>query len=52
VTIGSGASKIGTESTTELEEVMMIEKTWMQPYLVYMMDKILPEDTIEAHRII
>jgi hypothetical protein len=52
VTIGSGASKIGTESTAELEEVMMIEKTWMQPYLVYMMDKILPEDTIEAHRII
>jgi hypothetical protein len=24
-----GASKIGTKSTTELEEVMMIEETWM-----------------------
>jgi hypothetical protein len=52
VTIGSGASKTGTESTAEPEEVMMIEETWMQPYLVYMMDKILPEDTIEARRII
>jgi ribonuclease HI len=28
---GSRASKIGTESTAEPEEVMMIEETWMQP---------------------
>jgi ribonuclease HI len=28
---GSGASKVATESTTELEEVMMVEVTWMQP---------------------
>jgi hypothetical protein len=49
---GSRASKIGTESTVELEEVMMIEQTWMQPYLAYMMNKTLPEDTVEARRII
>jgi hypothetical protein len=49
---GSGASKSGTESTAEPEEVMMIEETWMQPYLEYMMNKTLPENTVEAHRII
>jgi hypothetical protein len=49
---GSGASKTGTKSTTELEEVMMIEETWMQPYLAYMMNKTLPKDTVEARRII
>jgi hypothetical protein len=31
---------------------MMTEETWMQPYLAYMMNKTLPEDTIEARRII
>jgi hypothetical protein len=52
VTAGSGASKIGVESTAEPEEVMMIEETWMQPYLAYMMNKTLPEDTVEARRIV
>jgi hypothetical protein len=51
-TAGLGASKSGTESMTEPEEVMMIEETWMQPYLAYMMNKTLPKDLIEAHRII
>jgi hypothetical protein len=46
---GSGAGKI---SIAEPEEVMMIEETWMQPYLAYMINKILPEDTVEAKRII
>jgi hypothetical protein len=36
----------------EPEEVMMIEETWMQPYLAYMMNKTLPEDAMEARRII
>jgi hypothetical protein len=31
---------------------MMIEETWMQPYLAYMINKTLPEDTVEAKRII
>jgi hypothetical protein len=51
-TAGSGASKSGTESTTKPEDVMMIEETWMQPYLAYMMNKIQPEDAIKARRII
>jgi hypothetical protein len=50
--VGSGASKSGMESTAEPEEVMMIEETWMQPYLAYMIKKTLPKDTIEARRTI
>jgi hypothetical protein len=47
--VGSGAGKA---SIAETEEVMMIEETWMQPYLAYMINKMLPEDTVEAKRII
>jgi hypothetical protein len=46
---GSGAGKT---STTEPEEIMMIEETWMQPYLAYMINKTLPEDAVQAKRII
>jgi hypothetical protein len=46
---GSGAEKA---SIAEIEEVMMIEETWMQPYLAYMINKTLPEDTVEARWII
>jgi hypothetical protein len=46
---GSGAEKT---SATEPEEVMMIEETWMHPYLAYMINKTLPEDMVEAKRII
>jgi ribonuclease HI len=38
---GSGA---GNSGTAEPEEVMMIEETWMQPYLAYMVNKTLPKD--------
>jgi ribonuclease HI len=51
-TTGSGAGKPGIGSTTKPEEVMMIEETWMQPYLAYMINKALPKDTMEAKRII
>jgi transposase InsO family protein len=51
-TTGSGAGKPGQESTAEPEEVKMIEETWMQPYLAHMINKTLPEDTVEAKRII
>jgi hypothetical protein len=51
-TVGSGASKTKVESTTEPEEVMMVEVTWMQPYLAYMVNKTLPEDVVEARRIV
>jgi ribonuclease HI len=51
-TTGSGAGKPGTGSIIEPEEVMMIEETWMQPYLAYMINKTLPKYTVEAKRII
>jgi hypothetical protein len=47
-TTGSGAGKT---SAVEPEEVKMIEETWMQPYLAYMINKTLPKDTVEAKRI-
>jgi hypothetical protein len=31
---------------------MMIEETWMQPYLAYMVNKTLPEDIVQAKMII
>jgi hypothetical protein len=52
VTSRSGDSKSGTENTREPEEVMIVEVTWMQPYLAYMMNKTLPEDAVKARRII
>jgi hypothetical protein len=52
ITAGSGASKTAAESMTDPEEVMMVEVTWMQPYLAYMINKTLPEDVVEARRIV
>jgi hypothetical protein len=46
---GSGA---GNSRTAKPEEVMMIEESWMQPYLAYMINKTLPEDIVQAKRII
>jgi hypothetical protein len=46
---GSGA---GNSGTAEPEEVMMIEETWMQPYLAYMANKTLPEHIVQVKRII
>jgi hypothetical protein len=37
---------------TEPEEVMMVEVTWIQPYLPYMLHKTLPTDVVEAWRIV
>jgi hypothetical protein len=48
---GSGAEKEVIEGTIEPEEVMMVEVTWMQPYLAYIINKTLPEDVVEAQRI-
>jgi ribonuclease HI len=48
---GSGAGAKRDESAPEPEEVMMIEETWMQPYLAYMINKKLPEDAVEGKRI-
>jgi hypothetical protein len=46
---GSGDGKT---STVKPEEIIMIKETWMQPYLAYMINKTLPEDTVQAKRII
>jgi hypothetical protein len=53
-TIGSGAESVEEEvdGAPELDEFMMIEVTWMQPYLSYMINKQLPEDVVAARRII
>jgi hypothetical protein len=51
-TTGSGAGKPSIEGTVEPEEVMMVKETWMQSYLAYMINKTLPEDTVEAKKII
>jgi hypothetical protein len=48
----TSGSRAGKGSTAEPEEVMMIKETWMQPYLAYMVNKTLPEDIVEAKRII
>jgi hypothetical protein len=47
----SGARAQDNGKAPEPKEVLMIEKTWMQPYLEYMMNKKLLEDTVEAKRI-
>jgi hypothetical protein len=47
-TAGSGANKAAAEGTAEPEDVMMVEVTWMQPYLAYMINKTLPKDVVEA----
>jgi hypothetical protein len=46
--MNSGAETAYTDDGPELEEVMMVEVTWMQPYLAYMINKKLPEDVVEA----
>jgi hypothetical protein len=51
-TTDSGASKEAAESTAEPEDVMMVEVTWMRPYLAYMINKTLPKDVLEAQRIV
>jgi hypothetical protein len=47
----SSTTTAGSGATSEPEEVMMIEETWMQPYLAYMVNKKLPKDAVEAKRI-
>jgi hypothetical protein len=49
--VKSSTTAADSEATPEPEEVMMIEETWMQPYLTYMINKQLPEDAVEAKKI-
>jgi hypothetical protein len=39
------------DDVAEVEEVMMLEVTWLQPYLAYLINKKLPDDVVEAQRI-
>jgi hypothetical protein len=48
----SGADTTREDDNTEPDEVMMVEVTWMQPYLAYMLHKTLPKDFVEARRIV
>jgi hypothetical protein len=47
-----GAGKAAAENMAEPEDVMMVEVTWMQPYLAYMVNKTLPEDVVKVQRIV
>jgi hypothetical protein len=47
----SSTTTAGSRAASEPEEVMMIEETWMQPYLAHMINKKLPKDAVEAKRI-
>jgi hypothetical protein len=49
--VKSSTTAADSGATPEPEEVMMIEETWMQPYLAYMINKQLPEDAVEAKKI-
>jgi hypothetical protein len=49
--VKSSTTASGSGAAPEPEEVMMIEETWMQPYLTYMINKQLPKDAVEAKRI-
>jgi hypothetical protein len=44
----SGADITIEGDNAEPEEVMMVEVTWMQPYMAYMLHKTLPKDVVEA----
>jgi hypothetical protein len=48
----SGAVTVAEEDSLEPEEVMMVKVTLMQPYLAYRLHKTLPEDIVEARRIV
>jgi hypothetical protein len=48
----SGADTTMESDNKEPKEVMMVEVTWMQPYVAYMLHKTLLEDVVEAQRIV
>jgi hypothetical protein len=52
IDLGAETAEQLSNDKPELEDVMMIEVTWMQPYLAYMINKQLPEDVVEARRIV
>jgi hypothetical protein len=51
LTEDSGAMIAAEKDSLEPEEVMMVEVTWMQPYLAYMLHKTLPKNIVKTRRI-
>jgi hypothetical protein len=49
---GPRAETEALEDTPKPEEIMMVKIAWMQLYLAYMLNKTLPEDVVEARRIV
>jgi hypothetical protein len=49
--LGAEPAAQDQDDAPDPEDVMMIEVTWMQPYLAYIINKQLPEDIVEARRI-
>jgi hypothetical protein len=52
LTEDSGVAIAVEGDSPKLEGVMMVEVTWMQPYLAYMLRRTLPEDVVEGRRIV
>jgi hypothetical protein len=48
---GVGPEEAQLDDAAEVKEVMMLEVTWMHPYLAYLINKKLPDDVMEARRI-
>jgi hypothetical protein len=48
---GVGPEGAQPNDAAEIKEVMMLEVTWMQPYLAYLINKKLPDDAVEVQRI-
>src|SRR4051794_1707817 len=48
----TASENVTSEDEEDQEEVMMIQTPWMQAYLAYLINKEIPEDPVEARRII
>jgi hypothetical protein len=49
---GAEAAEEQSNDEPDPKDLMMIEVTWMQPYLAYMINKQLPKDVVPARRIV
>ena len=48
----SGATKAALEEEEEHDLVMMVQIPWMQAYISYILRKTIPDDPVEARRVI
>ena len=47
-TIAPDDMEVESTAVERIKEVMMVEVTWMQPYLAYLQNKELPDNQVEA----